>query len=355
MPLVPLDNATESAWRELASEVEAAPFLHPGWVKAWYDAFGRGRLELFTRHEGGALAAALPVAISRFAARSPTNWHTPEFGVVARSADARDALLDEVMTTGPSLVDLSFLEPATMRAARDAAGAAGRSMITWTQQESPYLPIVSDWHGYLETRDRRWLRKLGRRRERLEDAGRVGIELHEGTADLDRLLEEGFRVEGSGWKGERGTSVLSSPSTRQFYWSVARWAAERGWLRLAFLRLDGRVAAFNFGLEANRRYYSIKSGMDESFRQLAPGMLLRYEMIKRSFDTGLQSYEMLGGDEPWKRDWTDDKRPRLRAMSFDRSLAGRTGWLMAARARPAAKALARAAASIRHRFAAARG
>ena len=34
-----------------------------------------------------------------------------------------------------------------------------------------------------------------------------------------------------------------------FYRRVAAWAAERDWLRLAFLRLDGRPLAFDLALE----------------------------------------------------------------------------------------------------------
>jgi CelD/BcsL family acetyltransferase involved in cellulose biosynthesis len=349
MPLAPLDGKTEAAWQELAAGVEAPPFLYPGWVKAWSSSFSDGRLALFTTSEGGELAAALPLSVSRLALRSPTNWHTPEFGIVARSDEAATALLDELMASGRSRIDLGFLRPAGAQAFLATAAAGGRTTVSWVQQESPYLPITSDWATYLATRDKRWLRKLRRRRERLEAAGRVVVEVHDGRNGLDSLLEQGFAVEGSGWKGSAGTSVLSSRQTRDFYWQIADWAARQGWLRLAFLRLDDKVVAFNFGLEEAGRYYSVKSGMDETLKQLGPGILLRYELIQRCFEGRLESYEMLGAYEPWKGDWTDKRRPLHRVMAFDRSIAGRTAALLNKRARPAAKELVRVARSLRHR------
>jgi hypothetical protein len=62
-------------------------------------------------------------------------------------------------------------------------------------------------------------------------------------------LEEGFRVEGSGWKGVYGTSISSHPATRRFFTEVAYWASKCGWLRLAFLCLNDRALDFGYALE----------------------------------------------------------------------------------------------------------
>ena len=48
---------------------------------------------------------------------------------------------------------------------------------------------------------------------------------------------------------------------------MARWAAAKGWLRLAFLRLDGKPLAFDFGLNDGNTLYSLKTGYDEAYRR----------------------------------------------------------------------------------------
>ena len=80
-------------------------------------------------------------------------------------------------------------------------------------------------------------------------------------------------MEGSGWKTR--TAIASRPDTRRFYRDVARWAAGRGWLRLGFLRLDGRALAFDFCLEHAGTHYLLKTGFDPAFRAYGPGMLMR--------------------------------------------------------------------------------
>ena len=96
----------------------------------------------------------------------------------------------------------------------------------------------------------------------------------DGRDGLDSLLTEGFAIESAGWKAAGGTAIVSRAETEGFYREVAAWAAQRGWLRLAFLRLDGRALAFEFAIEEGGVYYALKSGFDPAYRAFSPGTLL---------------------------------------------------------------------------------
>src|ERR1700720_145453 len=65
-----------SEWDELAERAGASPFLRPGWVAAWWLAFGTGNMEIRTVTRDGRPAAVLPVARRHGALRSVTNDHT---------------------------------------------------------------------------------------------------------------------------------------------------------------------------------------------------------------------------------------------------------------------------------------
>jgi CelD/BcsL family acetyltransferase involved in cellulose biosynthesis len=163
---------------------------------------------------------------------------------------------------------------------------------------------------------------------------------------LDELLDEGFRVEGSGWKGAYGTSIGSRPATRRFYTEVARWAAERGWLRLAFLRLDGRAIAFDYCLEHEKTHYLLKTGYDSSYGRFAPGMIIRQLMLARAFSDDITTYDFLGvgSDYAWKREWADAQQERLFLRMFAPTTLGlldRVAFLGATSASETAKSLAR--------------
>ena len=115
-----------------------------------------------------------------------------------------------------------------------------------------------------------------RQRRRLEEQGDLTLEARDGTHGLEGLLEEGFGVEGSGWMDAEGASIKAHPARRRFYTEVAQWAAERAWLRLAFLRLDERALAFDYCLEFNRTHYLLKTGYDRVYERFSPGKVLRH-------------------------------------------------------------------------------
>ncbi len=139
------------------------------------------------------------------------------------------------------------------------------------------------------------------------------------------VSQEGFPLESSGWKAESGTSILSSPETQAFYREVAAWAAGRGILRLAFLRVDGRPLAFQLGFEDGGAYYFMKGGYDPEQRQFAAQKLLVQAVLERAFASGLRSFEFLGEDEAWKLEWTDALR-RLDLFHAFRPPLGLAEW-----------------------------
>jgi CelD/BcsL family acetyltransferase involved in cellulose biosynthesis len=326
-------------WDELADRAGSPPFARPGWFDAWWRAFGAGTLEIVALRRGAELAAVLPLQRRRGALRSLTNWHTPEFELVAADAPAREALLRGVLERARTPILLGMLTSGRPDASivPAAATAAGMRMLVRTIERSPYVRLDADWDEYERALPRRRRSELRRRRRRLEEQGALALDVADGTERLGELLAEGFAVEPSGWKADEGSAIVSHPETQAFYTAVARWAAPCGLLRLAFLRLDGRPLAFHFTIEDGRSAYQLKGGYDPGYRALAPGTLLIRAMLEWGFARGLRTYEFLGEDEGFKLDWTAEARDRLAVQAFPRSLAGSVGFAAFAYGRPLAK------------------
>jgi CelD/BcsL family acetyltransferase involved in cellulose biosynthesis len=326
-------------WDALVARVGATPFVNPGWFDAWWRAFGRGRLEVFALRSDEELAAVLPVALRHGMRRSLTNWHTPEFEVPARDSAARRALLQQVLEHAHTSLELGMLTSGLADANDFGTAARGRGlrMLRRTIEYSPYVTIEGEYDAYEKTLAQRRRSELRRRRRRLSERGELTFEIADGTDGLDALLGEGFAVEGSGWKTEEGTAIVSRPETEAFYRYVAHWAAPRGSLRLAFLRLDGKPIAFHFTIEESGSAYQLKGGYEPALREFAPGQLLVQDMIRWAFERGLRTYEFLGADEAFKLDWTASLRERIALHAFPRSPSGAVAWTAQSYGRPLAK------------------
>lgn len=321
-------------WDELAVASGAAPWARPGWVVPWWESFGSAPALLCGRSASGALTAALPLQALGSALVGPTNWHTPELAVVAADDRARLDLLAAALEQGASRLTLGFVRPELADEAAQAARRAGGRSTSRVLESSPYLELTPGWADRL---DGHLLAELRRRERRLAERGEVRLDLADGRARLSALLEEAFAVEASGWKGRGGTAVASSPQTRLFYEAVARWTAQEGLLRLAFLRLDGRPLAVDIAVEHAGVQYLLKTGYDEAERTAAPGKLLRWRVLQDCAGRGVSTYELLGHVQPWKHDWTPLRRDRLQVHAFPAGAAGLRAWALHAGALPAAR------------------
>jgi CelD/BcsL family acetyltransferase involved in cellulose biosynthesis len=328
-----------SEWEHLARSTGASPFLWPGWFGAWWRAFGRGRLRLITVYEDGQLVGVLPLRKVRGTLSSTTNYHTPLFGFLAANEIAASHLSRALFSQRTHRVDLSFLSPTDsgVSLACVAAKTARYKVLTESKQVAPYVDTRGAWEDYEGGLRRKFRSELRRRRRRLEEEGQLTLEVSDGTQKLSELLEEGFQIEDSGWKGAGQTSINSHRSTRRFYTEVAHWAAEHDWLRLAFLRLDGRGIAFDYCLEHNGVHYLLKTGFDPAYRQYAPGMIIRHLMLARAFSNDISTYNFLGADYGWKREWTDVQQGRLFLRMFAPTVPGFLGRMGFTYGRPAAK------------------
>ena len=340
-------EAVRDEWDRLADRTGAAPFLRPGWIEAWWRAFGAGRLEVLREEEEGRVRALLPVRHRHGAVSSPSNWHSPGFGLLREDRAAGLALLNELFARHPAQVSLGFLGALGpgLDELTEAAEKAGYRGLQRTLERSPFVTVDGDWEEYQRSLDRNMRSDLRRCRRRLEELGRVALDVEHDTAHLDEALA----VEGLGWKRKAGTAIVSAPQTARFYTEVARWAAASGRLRLIFLRVDGRPVAFHLALEDDRTYFPLKGGFDPAFHAQSPGRLLIHATLERAFAVGLQRYEFLGGPDAYKLRWATEAYDRVLFQAFAPDPVGRTRWVTFAHGRPLAK---RAVGELRRRRAA---
>ena len=317
-----VDDALAAAWDDLADRAGAVPFARPGWLLPWAEAAGV-RLEALAAWRGPRLAGVLPVIGERRGLRTPADWHTPWSRPSPRTPalEALAAALAATRLPRSPWTSCSRAKPPP-RPQRRRAGGRRLPPGPPPRLESPYLDRRGTWEGYLGFALRPPPQRVAPPRPPLEAAGGVTPRSTTGASDCRPCST---RPSPSRPPAGRAGGARPSPRTRPcagFYRRVAAWAAERGWLRLAFLRLDGRALAFDLALEAGGRHFLLKTGYDPAFTGLSPGLLLRLHMLERAFAAGLESYEFCGAAEPWKLEWAPATRRVLAIEAFAPTAAG---------------------------------
>ena len=331
-------EAIRADWERLIEEVAATrpddhavlPFLHPGWIDAWWSAFGRGTLAIVTVRRDGALAGILPLVIDRRLLSGATNEHSPWFGPLAQDEEAVSRLAAAVVDLGYRRIRLEHLptdDPVT-RGFLDQLATAGYRGVTRTTR-SPWIRTAGAWDEWVKSLSRNRRHSIRQRLRYGADLGPLRLEVDDGRGggpELEAALMSGFQVEALSWKGRKGTAVLQHPETAAYYLAIARWAAERGILRLVSLWAGETRLTFSMDLETGGRHYETKLGVDPAHLHLGPGILHNYLLVERCFQQGLTSFELMGWDEPWKRTLAPEYRIATDVSLYGPGIAGGGLW-----------------------------
>lgn len=341
--------ALEPEWNALVEATGDQLFYRHEFIRIWLDNFApRARPRILVARDAGRLCAALPLVEERaFLYGVPVrqvvaaaNPHSCRFDLIAKDGAAAGRAFFEHLAKDPAwdvlrLIDVP--EGGNGWHLYAAAEAAGYPVGTWESLQSPYVPLPGKVEELQAKLDSKFKANVRRRRRKLEEKGKVTVERVDGGPDLEAKLEEGYALEQSGWKGQRGTAIAQDKATRGFYSELARSAAYAGRLSLYFLRLDGRAVAFQYGLTHAGRYLLLKPGYDETLKECSPGQLLMDEVLRDCIARGLTEFDFLGPDMVWKRDWTDRVRVHTWLFVFRNSQLGRAlcaakfKWIPAAR------------------------
>jgi CelD/BcsL family acetyltransferase involved in cellulose biosynthesis len=316
------------------------PFVTLAWTQAWWEAFGKGDRVLATWSEtdGEPAAAAWLRRAPGGGLVSPTNAHSGDWDALAASEMAREHLWEGLAAAGARWVRLEAMrtQSESLEAAQAAFSRAGYRVVVEEGARSPYLELPGSFDELMAGMSRNHRSQVGRRRRSLEREGELTFRTITGGAGLDDALASVFEVEASGWKARAGTAILREPGAEELYRTFARAGAREGILRIHLLELDGRAIAGDLGAVVGGVGYLLKTGFDEDWSRLSPGLVLRADVLRASIEEGLTGYDFLGPDDPYKLRWTETVRPRATLRAF-RGAAALPGLTWRRRLRPALK------------------
>jgi len=190
----------------------------------------------------------------------------------------------------------------------------------WEERQNtpcPYLPLPTSMDLFMKSLSHNMRHNLRRYSRRLEKNHRVELKNFDEIGSVKETMDIFFKLHQKRWnmKGELG--VFNESLLRNFHTDVAKCFAEKGWLRLHFLTVDDEPVAAKYAFKYNQKVYFYLSGWDPNYSQYMVGNLAHKYEIAECIREGLIEYDLMRGNEAYKRKWATKTRKNVE-ISFAR-------------------------------------
>ncbi|HEY3447946.1 MAG TPA: GNAT family N-acetyltransferase [Myxococcales bacterium] len=334
--------ALREEWTDLLRQSAAGPFLSWAWLYPWWRRISP-RSEpriLLARDEAGRLAGVLPLAETRL--RRAGVW-TVRWGFLGDAWVGSD-YLDVLAAEGREeelarlfaghlvakqrrfdvleLLDLpqgSVLGAAVLERLAPGSLWAGRE----ARYVCPRVKIEGDYEGYLKAVGR--AENLARRRKWLVAQPGYAVERASDPAAVEKAMVDFFRLHELRWQPDGGSQGIRGPALKAFHRDATALLSQDGMVRLYTLRVGPQALASVYGILQGDRFYYYQSGYDPAFARRSVGLVLLGETLSDAFQEKRSEFDFLRGTEPYKFEWSNDRR-ETEAVRVLRRTAGGLAW-----------------------------
>ncbi len=303
----------EEVWSALALGRENV-FLTPEWFAVWRRHYGGAATPLVgaVRSAAGEVEGIVPLVLEGRTARFAGSGLGDRFGPAAppegevEVAAALGRALREIRGSWSSLVLENVAAGADWWQALSRTSGCGSHPIVARSIQLPGIDLDGrSWDEYMATRSRNLRSQIGRRRRALERAHDVQVRWTRKAEQVEPDMTLLFQLHHARWSARAGASSMTSQRALAFHSDFAKVAADRGWLRLAFLEVDGEPVAGWYGWRFSDRFAYYQAGFNPEWADRSVGFVLFAETIRAAAEEGATSYDMLLGEEHFKQRFAD--------------------------------------------------
>ncbi|HEY6814309.1 MAG TPA: GNAT family N-acetyltransferase [Croceibacterium sp.] len=276
------------------------PFARAEWFALLETA---GTKPLVALARDGSEALALPLAAAKNGLEALSNWYAFTWSDLATSGAGRETLLARLARDLPARTGR-----VTLTKLPDEDGTATRLEQAFRRAGWLVLREACDTNHALRVDGRSYAEYLAGRPGSLRTtlkrkAKKVEVQIQ--TAFSSHGWESYERIYAASWKPEEGDPTL----LRRF----AEAEGQAGRLRLGLARHAGVVVAAQFWTVEDGTAWIHKLAHLESARPLSAGTTLSAALFEQVIDRdGVAWVDFGTGDDPYKRDWMEQVRPRFR-------------------------------------------
>ena len=330
-------DALKDEWNDLLTRSRFnTVFLTWEWQTTWWAHLGRSRgpLRILAVRDAGRLIAILPLY------NQEDGGHVIQVVGCIEVSDYLDLIIEagreeEVYAgflewlAGPDappwdMVDLCNQPGGSLSHTvfPQMAEARGYNVEVFQEDVCPVIALpagepagdpAAAWDAYLETLDKKERHEIRRKLRRVErETPEAVIRFIDGGADLPAAVDTFIALHRN---SRADKHAFMTPQMEAYFRAIAEALAQKGWLQLSFLEIEGQAVAAYFCFDYENAILVYNSGYDPTgVPQLSPGWVLLARVIQRAIELGRARFDFLQGDEDYKHRFGGVDEPVFRTM-----------------------------------------
>jgi len=329
----------ENEWRGFYSQNGiVSPFLTFEFINLWYECFSEPEdVRIYKVFNGSGAIGFLPVVIEKIGSlrilKSLTNDHCLHSGPLVKNGYEEvfsKIILEEI------LKDWKLWDVFCYRFSYSFSQFPGlfsdellnnMNVIGERREQPTYaISLNKSYEEYfrkdLSLNSRKnFMRILNR----LKTAGNYRMVECRGIEGLNRW-DDFIKLEDSGWKGEKHSSIKKvSQSYQKYYSNLVKLLADKDALDMYFLELNGLPIAGVFGYFEGDIYHWAKIGYDERHKDFSPSNLLILFIIENIIKKypGVKMFHMFPWDYNYKHRYTNTTATCFETIIYSSTKRGR--------------------------------
>ena len=280
-------------------------FVLPWWLKTWWDTFGENNdLEILAGYRQGKLIGLAPLSIQGKTARFIGGENVCDYQDMIVASNHHHEFLNAILTHLKQK-KVRFLQLETLRPdsisftqlpnlAKQMGYAVDSNQVAFSYE----IILPSTWESYLYMLNGKQRHEIRRKLRRLNEAGHVQFRVLKRFDEISEAMDTFFSL----FKASRpDKSEFLTEQMMSFFRLLAQRMAQRGFLKMLFLDIDQVPAAGVMCFDYNDTRFLYNNGYNPQFGHLSPGFLSKVYSIKDSIEQGKLRYDLLKGDEGYKK------------------------------------------------------
>jgi CelD/BcsL family acetyltransferase involved in cellulose biosynthesis len=280
-------------------------FVLPLWLKTWWDTFVDNQYpEILAGYYEEKLIGFAPLRIQETTARFIGGENVCDYQDIIIASNHQNDFLISILTylkdKGIRSLQLGALRPDSVSLTRlpNLAEHLGYAVESHQTAFSYEITLPRTWESYLYMLNGKQRHEIRRKLRRLNEAGHVQFHVLKRWNEISDAMDTFFSL----FKASRpDKSEFLTEQMMSFFLLLAQRMAQQGFLKMFFLDIDQVPAAGVMCFDYKDTLFLYNNGYNPQFSNLSPGFLSKVLSIKDSIGKGKRRYDLLKGDEGYKK------------------------------------------------------